>query len=80
MSSMTPTSVPRVLLVDDEERMRRSLRYLLEVEDVAVVGEAADAGAFAYLRKGCSSDDLIGAILAAYRASRKPRPAARHRT
>jgi CheY-like chemotaxis protein len=34
--------LPRVLLVDDEHRMRRALRYLLEVEDVAVAGEACD--------------------------------------
>ena len=34
--------MPRVLLVDDEHRMRRALRYLLEVEDIAVAGEAGD--------------------------------------
>jgi DNA-binding NarL/FixJ family response regulator len=34
--------LPRVLLVDDEHRMRRALRYLLEVEGIAVAGEAGD--------------------------------------
>ncbi|HYT25505.1 MAG TPA: response regulator transcription factor [Actinomycetota bacterium] len=39
---MTTPQAPRVLLVDDEANMRRSLRYLLEVEDITVVGECGD--------------------------------------
>jgi DNA-binding NarL/FixJ family response regulator len=55
---MTPAPAPRVLLVDDELQLRLSLRYLLEVEDVTVVGEAAD-GPEAVLLAGASVPDVV---------------------
>jgi DNA-binding NarL/FixJ family response regulator len=55
---MTPTPQPRVLLVDDDQRLRRSLRYLLEVEDVTVVGEAGD-GPEALLLARTSAPDVV---------------------
>jgi DNA-binding NarL/FixJ family response regulator len=51
-------SVLRVLLVDDEDRMRRALRYLLEAEDIEVVGEAGD-GAEAVALTGELVPDVV---------------------
>jgi two-component system invasion response regulator UvrY len=39
---LTDGRAPRVLLVDDQSRMRTSLRNLLQDEGIVVVGEAAD--------------------------------------
>ena len=40
-----PLMAPRLLIVDDHERFRRSARRLLELEGWEVVGEAGDVSA-----------------------------------
>jgi DNA-binding NarL/FixJ family response regulator len=56
---MTPTPEPRVLLVDDEQRLRLSLRYLLEVEHVTVVGEAGDGPEAVVLARTSAPDVVV---------------------
>jgi DNA-binding NarL/FixJ family response regulator len=56
---MTPTPVPRVLLVDDEQHLRRSLRYLMEVENFTVVGEAGDGPEAVALARASAPDVVV---------------------
>jgi DNA-binding NarL/FixJ family response regulator len=56
---MTPAEAPHVLLVDDEANMRRSLRYLLEVEDVTVVGECGDGAEAVALARRLRPDVVL---------------------
>src|ERR1044072_4067795 len=50
----------RVLVVDDQELMRRGLRKLLEIEDgIEVVGEAADGKEALAAVPGCAPDVVL---------------------
>ncbi|MGH2634568.1 MAG: response regulator [Actinomycetota bacterium] len=55
----TPRPQPRVLLVDDSMDSRQALRELLEVEGIAVVGEAGDGASGIELAQELAPDVVL---------------------
>jgi DNA-binding NarL/FixJ family response regulator len=76
--------LPTMNGLEATKRIRQALPgtqvVLFTAQDDATVGQqASDAGAYGWLAKGCSDDELIGLILEAHQAARTPYPRAPHR-